>query len=51
MKLNFYYMYIDKHWEDVLAKLPDSDILYIPMQVDYKDAKHALQNDIILMIW
>jgi hypothetical protein len=41
----------DKHWEDLKAKLPDDQVRYIAIQVDYKDAKGTLQNDTLFIAW
>ncbi|CAF1119485.1 unnamed protein product [Brachionus calyciflorus] len=41
----------NKHWEDLLAKLPDNEIRFIAIQVDYKDSKAKPQNDVLLLIW
>ncbi len=43
--------YLDKHWEDLLAKLPDNQIRYITIQVDYKTKQGTSKNDILLIAW
>ncbi len=41
----------DKHWDELAAKLPDNVIKYIAIQVDYKDSKGAVKNDILIISW
>lgn len=41
----------DKHWDELGEKLPVDEVRYIAIQIDFKDAKGAAQNQIVFCSW
>ena len=41
----------NKHWDELLAKLPNDQIRYIAIQVEYKTKQGTNKNDILFIAW